>query len=66
MSAYPGLVVFVLEGWFGDHEWLEGIYAYEEDARREHDRLWRTRRSERAPEWCQGLCKFSVSAVALK
>lgn len=55
--------VFLLEGWFGDAEWREGVYATYEKAKEEYDRLWETRTSPNAPDWCQRLCKFSIDEV---
>jgi hypothetical protein len=55
--------VYVLEGWFGDHEWIEGIYADSGKAEERCTDLWNSRSSDRAPEWCQGLCKFAVEPV---
>lgn len=52
--------VYEVQGWFGDHEWSEGLYASEDAAQTECNRLWAERRSEHAPDWCQGLCKFCV------
>lgn len=60
-----GLVVYVLEGWFGDAEWREGIYESQADADAECARLWETQRSAHAPDWVQGYCKFAVEPVAV-
>lgn len=55
--------VWIVEGWFGDIEWIEGVYEFEDNAKAECERLWETRRSDHpsVPDWCQGLCKFDVS-----
>lgn len=56
------MIVYLLEGWMGDIEWLEGVYESEEDAQAACTELWKTRRSTnpRVPEWAQGVCKFAV------
>ena len=53
--------VFIIEGWFGDVEWIEAVYNSQEDAESRCDELWIERKSENAPEeFVQGLCKFAV------
>lgn len=54
--------VYLIEGWFGDIEWVEAIYALKEDAEAKCSELRQTRRSEKShvPDWVQGVCKFTV------
>lgn len=59
--------MWLLEGWFGDAEWIEGIYADESNARVELERLWSVRTSDHAPAWLnRALCKFALSDVKLR
>lgn len=55
--------VYVIDGWFGDVNWIESIYADETKAEDRVDALWVERRSKVLPEdhYCQGLCKFGTS-----
>ena len=57
--------VYVVEGWFGDQEWIEEIHATKAGAEGRVDVLWETRRSAKAPEYAQGVCKFAVHEYAL-
>lgn len=54
--------VYVIQGWFGQDEWIEGIYADQQKAEFKMRQLWAERRSEvLAPDYyIQGLCKFDV------
>lgn len=52
--------VWIVEGWFGDQEWIEGIYATEELADAERARLWQSRSSDKGPDYAKGLHKFSA------
>lgn len=54
------LIVFEIQGWFGDIEWSEGLWESKEEAESVCNQLWADRRSEHAPEFVQGLCKFAV------
>ena len=58
------MIVWIIEGWFGDQEWIEAVYATEESANRRVEELWKTRRSELyAPDhYLQGVCKFAAVA----
>ena len=56
--------VYLLQGWFGDIEWLEGVYASQEKAEAEATRLRKTRTTEKpVPDWVQGLCKFGIDEM---
>ena len=58
--------VFIIEGWFGDHEWYEPFaYMSKAEAEAACDRLWATRSSENGPEYSRGLHKFAVAEVPL-
>ncbi len=55
--------VYIIEGWFGDNEWIEAVYASELKANERVNELWVDRRSTKLPkewEYFQGLCKFDV------
>lgn len=54
--------VYILQGWFGDVEWVEGVYTSKKRAKAECARLWETRRTGYWPEddYRQGVCKFDV------
>ena len=52
--------VYLVVGWFGDQEWLEGVYATEELASAVCNTLWKTRTSEQGPAYAQRLHKFAV------
>lgn len=54
--------VYEVQGWMGDQEWTEGLYANRADAEKRAGELWETRTSEHAPEWTAGFCKFAVEA----
>ena len=59
--------VYVLEGWFGDRWWIEGIYADKESAESQMNQLWAERRSDKLEEndYAQGLCKFDYTTWEL-
>lgn len=57
--------VYVLAGWFGDIEWIEDIYANEQEAEDECDRLWISRTSEKGPDYATKLHKFAVEEHSL-
>lgn len=54
--------VYIIEGWFGDQEWIEAVYATEAAANRRCEKLWETRTSahEQASPHSRGLHKFAV------
>lgn len=54
--------VWIIEGWFGDREWIEAVYADEEKANSRVEELWEERRSFVLPEdhFYQRLCKFAA------
>ena len=52
--------VYLITGWFGDHEWVEEIHATKAGAEGKCEALWVRRRSHKAPEYAQGVCKFAV------
>jgi hypothetical protein len=55
--------VYVIEGWFGDQEWIEAVYATKEAADAKTAELWKTRESEhpgKPVEHARGLHKFAV------
>lgn len=54
--------VYVIEGWFGDQEWIEAIYLDKSKAEARSKVLWETRTSSHWPDdhWIQGHCKFQV------
>lgn len=52
--------VYIVVGWFGDHEWIECVCATEERADKESSLRWETRNSANTPEWAKGLGKFGV------
>lgn len=54
--------VFIIEGWFGDIEWTEGVYSDKEKAYAVCNSLWAERRSDVLPRnhFAQGFCKFAV------
>jgi hypothetical protein len=57
-------VVYVLEGWLGDVEWREGIYADREHAEQRCTELNAARDSDNVPHpWIKGLAKFAVEPV---
>lgn len=53
--------VYVIEGWFGDIEWIEAVYADQSKAETRVNELWVERRSSILPEdhFAQRLCKFA-------
>lgn len=59
--------VYVLQGWFGDVEWIEGIYSDETEAEDRCDALWVERTSSVLPadHYAQKLCKFAVAEFPL-
>lgn len=58
--------VYLVLGWFGDQEWVEGIYASKSDAEAEVARLWTTRSSDKGPSYARGLHKFSYDEYDLR
>lgn len=54
----PAREVWLIEGWFGSDEWIEGVYATEAEAEARIDSLDRT--SERFPDKWPKLCKFAA------
>jgi hypothetical protein len=54
--------VYIIEGWFGDREWIEEVHADRETAERRSNELWAERRSNVIPpdHWIQGLAKYAV------
>lgn len=58
--------VYLLAGWFGEHEWIEAIYATHADAAAECARLWETRSSEKGPDYATKLHKFAVEEYELQ
>lgn len=60
--------IHVLEGYFGDAEWIEGLYTNKRKAIIASAELWKHRRSEvlAADDYRQGLCKFLVYTLETK
>jgi hypothetical protein len=54
------VTVYEVQGWFGDHEWSEGLWASKETAEKVCEQLWSERKSAYAAPEFNGLCKFSV------
>jgi hypothetical protein len=56
------VTVWIIEGWFGDVEWIEAIYATGAAAEKRVDELRVRRRSSVLPDdhWIQGLAKFAA------
>lgn len=61
-NGREALKVYIIEGWFGDQEWIEAIYADQTKAEDRCNQLWADRRSSILPSdhWIQDLCKFAV------
>ena len=63
--AAPGvgvrsLNVYILMGWFGDQEWIEGVYLDVEKAQKQSEKLWETRSSDLTPDNLKGVAKFGI------
>ena len=58
--------VWIVVGWFGDQEWIEGVYRDESSADTEVTRLWETRASDKGPEYSKGLHKFGCEEYPLR
>jgi hypothetical protein len=59
--------VWIVEGWFGDIEWIEApAYATRELAEAECQRLWETRRSQHGPDYAAGLHKFAIRELDVR
>jgi hypothetical protein len=60
--------VWIIEGWFGDIEWIESVWANEADAEAEVNRLMKARRSVMLLDdhFAQGLCKFTAVEHAVQ
>lgn len=53
--------VYIVEGWFGSDEWIERIFANENEALNYCEELWLTRRSRvNDRHHAAGLHKFDV------
>jgi hypothetical protein len=52
--------VWIIEGWFGDVEWIEEVHADEAAAEARVAELWKTRASEKGPAYAKGLHKFAA------
>lgn len=50
--------VWIVEGYFGDTNWLEAIYKDQDEVDKALSYLMTTRNSERGPQYCAGLHKF--------
>ena len=59
------MIVYEVCGYFGDHEWSEGLFADSEDAHALHDELWKTRKGK-GPDYASGLHKFFVETREVK
>ncbi len=51
--------VYIVEGWFGDHEWIEAVYGRQDEAEYSALLLNQVRESDKVPAYMQGHCKFS-------
>jgi len=60
------MTVFVVVGWFGDQEWIEGIYTTKESAETVCDKMWEHRESEIGPPESRGVHKFAVEPFEVK
>lgn len=77
-----GETVYIVLGWFGDQEWIEGewetggpdrvwiqrAYRTREEATDRSEALWETRTTEspEAPDYVQQLAKFAVAELVLR
>ena len=54
--------IYIIEGWFGDVEWIEEIHLSKERAEERSNELWAERRSNVLPpdHFVQDLCKFAA------
>jgi hypothetical protein len=54
--------VWIVEGWFGDQEWIEAVCATEEKAEEIAAERWKTRTSEKLhpQSYLQGHAKFAA------
>lgn len=53
------MTVWIVTGWFGDREWIEGVYATEKGADLAVAQLSRRRDSVQVPEYARHLAKFA-------
>lgn len=59
-SGGTNTVVWIVGGWFGSEEWIEEIRSSKESALARVEELWKERRSEKGPDYAQGVCKFEA------